>query len=141
MPAKTRKRRIAIPMQAAENMDMKDTCFSVRGTDMTIPMIVTMTEKSTVQSEWSERVLMTFAPVRMWKPIRRMLFASNMQPLNSYAIRLFPKMWYPKSQISLIDGFFIIYLCIVMLVIQKNRPARTMVMSPGTHPNTLRDHD
>lgn len=89
-------------MQAAENMDMKDTCLSVRGTDMTIPMIVTITEKSTVQSEWSERVLMTFAPVRMWKPIRRMLFASSIQPLNSYASRLFPKISYPKSQMSLI---------------------------------------
>lgn len=65
MPAKTRKRRIAIPMQAAEKMDMKETCFSVRGMDMTMPIIVTMTEKSTVQSEWSERVLITFAPVRM----------------------------------------------------------------------------
>lgn len=102
MPAKTRKRRIAIPMQAAEKMDMKETCLSVRGMDMTMPIIVTMMEKSTVQSEWSERVLITFAPVRMWKPIRRMLFASSMQPLNSYEIRLLPKIWYPKSQISLI---------------------------------------
>lgn len=51
MPAKMRKRRIAIPMQAAENMDIKETCLSVRGIDMTMPIIVTITEKSTVHSE------------------------------------------------------------------------------------------
>lgn len=38
-------------------------------------------------------------------------------------------------------GCFMIYLCIVVLVIQKNRPARTIVMRPGTHPKTLRDQD
>jgi hypothetical protein len=51
MPTKTKKSKIAMPMQAALNMDMKDTCFSVRGMDMTMPMRVAMTEKTTVQSE------------------------------------------------------------------------------------------
>jgi hypothetical protein len=31
-----------------------------------------------------------------------------------------------------------IYLCIVMEVIQKRIPQRTIVMIPGTHPRTLR---
>ena len=30
-------------------------------------------------------------------------------------------------------------LCMVIEVIQKRAPERTMVMMPGTHPNTLRD--
>lgn len=34
-----------------ENMDMKDTWFKVLGMDITIPIKVTMTEKTTVQSE------------------------------------------------------------------------------------------
>jgi hypothetical protein len=32
-------------------MDMKETCFRVLGIDIIMPMIVTMTEKATVQSE------------------------------------------------------------------------------------------
>ncbi len=34
-----------------ENMDMKETCFRVLGTDITMPMTVTMAENATVQSE------------------------------------------------------------------------------------------
>lgn len=34
-----------------------------------------------------------------------------------------------------------IYLCIVIEVIQNKIPDRTIVMMPGTHPRTLRDHD
>jgi hypothetical protein len=41
------------------------------------------------------------------------------------------------SQISLICGYFMIYLCMVIEVIQNNTPARTMVIIPGTHPRTL----
>jgi hypothetical protein len=40
-------------------------------------------------------------------------------------------------QISLIWGFFMMYLCIVIEVIQKRTPASTMVIIPGTHPRTL----
>jgi hypothetical protein len=40
-------------------------------------------------------------------------------------------------QMSLIWGFFMINLCIVMDVIQKRMPATTMVMIPGTQPKTL----
>jgi len=65
-----------------ENMDMKETWLSVLGADMTIPIKVTMTEKTTVQSEWSERVLMTLAPVRTWKPINMMLFRSSITAVN-----------------------------------------------------------
>ncbi len=75
-----------------ENMDIKETCFKVLGRDMTIPISVTMREKTTVHCEWSDRVLRTLAPVKTWKPIKRMLLASNMNPVHSYAIRLFPKM-------------------------------------------------
>jgi hypothetical protein len=64
MPAKTRKSKMAMPMQAAENMDMNDTCLNVRGRDMTMPISVTMTENETVQSEWSDSVLRTLAPVK-----------------------------------------------------------------------------
>jgi hypothetical protein len=93
-----RKRRIAIPMQAAaaftqpkeptwckrsgqdsqENMDMKLTWCKVRGVDMMTPMMVVITEKTAVHNEWSDKVLRTLAPVRTWNPIRRMLFASSM---------------------------------------------------------------
>jgi hypothetical protein len=62
---------------------MKETWFNVLGKDMTMPINMVMMEKTTVQSEWSDRVLRTFAPVRMWKPMSKMLFASNMNPLNS----------------------------------------------------------
>jgi len=41
------------------------------------------------------------------------------------------------SQISLIWGFFMMYLCMVIEVIQNIIPERTMVMIPGTHPRTL----
>lgn len=51
--------------------------------DITMPISVTIIEKTTVHCEWSERVLMTLAPVRTWKPIRIMLLASNMNPVNS----------------------------------------------------------
>lgn len=40
-------------------------------------------------------------------------------------------------QISLICGCFMMNLCIVMEVIQKSIPARTIVIIPGTHPRTL----
>jgi len=69
-------------MNLPENMDMKETCLSVLGIDMTIPMMVTMTEKMTVQSEWSDRVLRTLAPVRMWKPTRRMLLAKSIKAVK-----------------------------------------------------------
>ena len=65
MPAKTKKRRMAIPMHAAENIDINETCLRVLGSDMQMPIRVTMTEKITVHIEWSESVLMTLAPVRM----------------------------------------------------------------------------
>ena len=73
---------MAIPMHAAENMDMNDTWCSVRGSDMTMPMSVTMTEKETVQSEWSESVFNTFAPVRTWNPMSIMLFARSMNAVK-----------------------------------------------------------
>ena len=57
---------------------MRLTCCKVRGKDMTIPMIVTITEKTAVHNEWSERVFKTLAPVKTWNPIRRILFASIM---------------------------------------------------------------
>jgi hypothetical protein len=41
-------------------------------------------------------------------------------------------------QISLIWGFFMMNLCMVMEVIQKRIPAITMVIIPGTHPRTLK---
>ncbi len=46
---------------------MKETCFKVLGKDITIPISVAMTEKTTVHCEWSDKVLRTLAPVRMWK--------------------------------------------------------------------------
>ena len=58
---------------------MKLTWYSVRGVDMTMPMIVTMTEKTAVHRVWPESVFSTLAPVRTWKPMRRMLFAINMK--------------------------------------------------------------
>jgi hypothetical protein len=82
MPAKTRKSRMAMPMQAAENMDMNDTCFKVRGRDMTMPISVTMTANETVQREWSDSVLSTLAPVRTWKPMSMMLFASSINAVK-----------------------------------------------------------
>jgi len=51
MPAKMRKSRMASAMQAAENMDMNDTWFRVRGSDITIPIRVAMTENTTVHKE------------------------------------------------------------------------------------------
>lgn len=42
-------------------------------------------------------------------------------------------------QISLIWGFFMIYLCMVMEVTQNRIPAPIMVIIPGTHPKTLND--
>jgi hypothetical protein len=62
---------------------MKLTWFRVRGMDMMIPMMVTITENTAVHSEWSERVFKTLAPVNVWNPISRMLFASNMNPENT----------------------------------------------------------
>lgn len=50
---------------------------------MTIPIRVAITEKTTVHCEWSDKVLRTLAPVRTWKPIRRMLLASSMNPVHS----------------------------------------------------------
>lgn len=41
------------------------------------------------------------------------------------------------SQISLICGCFIMYLCIVIEVYQNIKAHRIMVMIPGTHPSTL----
>ncbi len=84
-------RRIEIPIAAAENMLMKETCLSVRGMLMITPMIVTITEKTTVQSEWSESVLSTFAPVKIWNPINMMLLARSMNAVKWYAILLLPK--------------------------------------------------
>lgn len=40
-----------MPMHAAEPMDMNETCFKVLGRDMTIPINVAMTEKTTVHKE------------------------------------------------------------------------------------------
>lgn len=48
MPANTKNNRIAIPIHAALNMLMKETCFRVLGILMTTPMMVTITEKMTV---------------------------------------------------------------------------------------------
>jgi hypothetical protein len=45
------KRRIARPMQAAENMLMNETCFKVRGRDIMMPIKVMMTLKTTVHCE------------------------------------------------------------------------------------------
>lgn len=39
------KRRIAIPMQVAEDMPIKETCLGVRGSDITMPMGVVIIEK------------------------------------------------------------------------------------------------
>ncbi len=64
-------------------MDMKETCLKVRGSDITIPINEAITENTTVQSEWSDKVLRTLAPVRIWNPMSRILLASNMNPLNS----------------------------------------------------------
>lgn len=41
------------------------------------------------------------------------------------------------SQISLICGYFMMYLCIVIEVYQNIKAHRIMVMIPGTHPSTL----
>lgn len=65
-----------------ENMDMKETWFRVLGSDMTIPINMVIIEKTTVQREWSDRVLMTLAPVRTWKPTSRMLLASSMNAVK-----------------------------------------------------------
>ncbi len=46
-------------------MDMKETWSRVLGIDITMPMSMTMMEKTTVHKEWSESVLRTLAPVRM----------------------------------------------------------------------------
>jgi hypothetical protein len=78
---------------------MKETCFKVLGKDITIPISVAMTENTTVHCEWSDRVLRTLAPVRMWKPISRILLARSMNPVHSYAIRVLPKTSYPKSPV------------------------------------------
>jgi hypothetical protein len=43
---------------------MKLTCCKVRGMDMTIPIMATITEKTAVHNEWSERVFNTLAPVK-----------------------------------------------------------------------------
>ena len=83
IPAKIMNSRMATAMQAAENMDMKEIWFSVLGTDITMPIIMAMTEKMTVQREWSDRVLRILAPVRTWKPIKRILLARSMKPENS----------------------------------------------------------
>ena len=91
MPAKTQKSRMARPMHEAENMDMKDTCFNVRGSDMTMPISAVMTLNTIVHCEWSERVLMTLAPVRTWKPMSRMLFASNIAAVKWKATLDSPK--------------------------------------------------
>lgn len=53
--------------------------FRVRGIDITIPMMVAMTEKTAVHKLWSDRVFRTLAPVRTWNPMRRMLFAISMK--------------------------------------------------------------
>lgn len=47
-----------------ETIDMKLTWWRVRGKDITMPMIVAMTENIAVHVEWSDRVLSTLAPVR-----------------------------------------------------------------------------
>jgi len=39
---------MAMPMHAALNILIKETCFNVLGTLITIPITVTMTEKMTV---------------------------------------------------------------------------------------------
>jgi len=70
---------------------MKETWLSVLGADITTPINVTMTEKTTVQSEWSDSVLITLAPVRTWKPINMMLLRRSITAVNQYAIRDFPK--------------------------------------------------
>jgi len=75
--------RPGISVNSPENIDMKDTCFNVLGIDITIPISVAMTEKTTVHCEWSDKVLRTLAPVRTWKPIRRMLLARSMNPVHS----------------------------------------------------------
>lgn len=38
-------------VDSPENMDMKETCFKVRGSDKTIPINIAMTENTTVQAE------------------------------------------------------------------------------------------
>lgn len=142
-----------------ENMDTKETCFRVLGSDITMPISMTMMENKTMHCEWSEKVFNIFAPVRTWKPIRMMLLASSMKTVTLYAIRLFPKTQYAKppgrnelgvrfenhrfsiegmdSHISLIWGFFMMNLCIVIEVIQKRMPTTAIVVLPGTHPRTL----
>jgi len=62
---------------------MNETCFNVLGRDITIPINITIIENTTVHREWSDRVLIIFAPVRMWKPMRRMLLARSMKPVHS----------------------------------------------------------
>lgn len=49
---------------------------------MVMPIIIAITEKMTVHMEWSERVFKILAPVRTWKPIRRILLASNMKAVK-----------------------------------------------------------
>lgn len=79
------------PMKKAENIDMNDTCFNVRGVDKMMPIIVMITLKTTVHCEWSDSVLRILAPVKTWKPMSMMLFRSNMIPANSYATLLLPQ--------------------------------------------------
>lgn len=64
-----------------------------------------------------------------------------MKPVNSYASLLLPNAKYPKSQISLMEGFFMMNLCIVIEVIQNKAPETNMVIIPGTQPRTERDQD
>lgn len=73
-------------------MDMKLTWCRVRGIDMMIPIMVTITENTAVHVEWSDSVLRTLAPVKVWKPISMMLFARSIKPENTYAALLLPKM-------------------------------------------------
>lgn len=78
-----RKRRMARAIQNAEPIDMKETWRNVLGIERTMPMTMIMTEKLTVQSEWSESVLRILAPVKIWKPISMMLLRRSMMAANS----------------------------------------------------------
>ena len=178
---------MAMPMQAAENMDMNETWRSDRGMDITMPISMTMTSGSiSVQSSF-----LACREIVLWltgeehrakgviaKRVDNLSPSKNVkadqhnvvqqQHHTSKLVRELASaagvvcevadifdLWVPLEEVernrNVSDttsfdedmskgiALTIMNLCIVIEVIQKRIPAKTMVMMPGTHPNTLSD--
>ena len=139
MPEKMIARRTAMPMVAAENVPIHDSCESVRGSETNQHAMAATTEKTTVQAAPPVIVFSHFAPTRQCKAIMKVLLPMKRTAVALYAHCDPPNKLRPISQTSRTSGCFKQYLHRIREVYCTIAATPMVTITPGTMPKTEKD--